>query len=108
MIYKTVQGVVDHINIIYKINFKYGESKKNYYVGITGGAENQKSTLRRHKIDSYLDIVECENADIAAQAENELGKDFDIGEPPHEGNGGNDESKFVYIFKKTADMDSKL
>lgn len=109
MAYRTIKGVVDHMNDIYNINFKPGESKKNYYVGITGDDENQEATLRRHKIGSFLAIVECETADIAAQAETALGDEgFDIGNPPHEGNGGNEDSKFVYIFKKTANTDPSL
>lgn len=77
------------------------ESKNDYYCGVTNDIENN---LARHDIDSYLVGYECDTAEIAAQAEELLGKmGFDIGQVGHGGNGAAEDSVYVYMYRKTED-----
>ena len=73
--------------------------KGDYYVGITNIEENRT----RHNVP-HIAVYQCKDADIAATVEEMLGKDFDIGDPPHRGNGGREDSVFVYICYKSADF----
>lgn len=74
--------------------------KGDYYVGITNNIEENRT---RHNVP-HVAVYQCKDADTAAIVEKMLGKDFDIGDPPHRGNGGREDSVFVYICYKSADF----
>ena len=84
---------------------KEGEAFGNYYVGIAGDMEDNYS---RHKGDEfgkkdfeYVSIYECASAEIAAKVEIYMKKiGFDIGNTDVEGCGGNENSIYVYMFRK--------
>lgn len=72
---------------------------EDYYCGITNDIQANKS---RHKVDDYVVVCQCPNASIASEVERLLGQDgFDVGE--RAGNGGADDSVYVYMYKKTKD-----
>ncbi len=73
--------------------------KKLFYCGITG---NIDENLSRHNVKGYTACCLCESYQIAAQVEEKLGEmGFDIGNPKNKmGNGGNKDSKIVYMIKK--------
>lgn len=52
----SVEVIAGFVEQIYKMNFKPGENKNDYYCGITN---DLNSTLSRHKIDSYLMTIKC-------------------------------------------------
>ena len=85
----------------YKVNQKPNETRENYYCGITNNIAHNKS---RHGV-SHLICVKCKDADTAAGVETMLrDMGFNIGEPRYEGNGGADDSIFVYMCHKTEDF----
>lgn len=71
----------------------------DYYCGITNDIQANKT---RHNVDDYVVVCKCPNASIAAEVETLLGDrdGFDIGKRG-EGNGGTDDSVYVYMYKKT-------
>lgn len=84
---------------VYTSTFKYGETKKDYYCGIT--QEDVSDNLARHHITRYLVAYQCDNAETAADVETILGqKGVNIGDADG-GNGGNDQSVVVYMYKIT-------
>lgn len=101
----SVLEIIDYFNFLHTHTslFVPGEDKDDYYCGIT--SENEKTnTLERHQIESFLAIVNTGSQTVAAEVEEELGKEgYDIGEVDHGGNGGNEDSILVYMFKKTRD-----
>lgn len=74
--------------------------KGDYYVGITNNIEENRA---RHDVP-HLAVYQCKDADTAAKVEEILGKDFDIGDPLYRGNGGKEDSVFVYICYKSMDF----
>ena len=78
-----------------------GDAKtSDYYCGITNDIQANKN---RHNVKDYVVVCKCPNASIAAEVETLLGRDhFDIGERGG-GNGGADDSVYVYMYKKTKD-----
>lgn len=106
----SILEIIDYFNSLHTLtSFLVSDGDKdNYYCGIT--SENEKTnTLKRHKIESFLAIVNTGSQTVAAEVEEELGKEgFDIGEVDHGGNGGNEDSILVYMFKKTKDTDPSI
>lgn len=97
--YSDSKRVVELIINIYESNFVSGESKHDYYCGITNNIEDN---LKKHNIKNHLVVCKCQDAKIAAEAEDSLGKaGFDIGDVNHGGNGGAEDSVYVYMFKKS-------
>lgn len=82
------------------------------YVGITNDMDANYS---RHKNDEfkgkdfdYICIYECDTAEIAAEVEKLMQKGgFDIGDTTKKGNGGVEDSKYVYMFLKPRKMAHK-
>lgn len=76
-----------------------------YYCGITNDVD---SRIASHKNEDYngkeiktLIAIECDSQEIAAEVEDRMGSmGFDIGNPPHKGNGAASDSRFVYLYKK--------
>ena len=98
---RTANQIAELMENVYTSTFKYGETKNDYYCGIT--QEDVSDNLTRHHITRYLVAYQCENAEIAAEVETILGqKGFNIGDADG-GNGGNDQSVVVYMYKITED-----
>lgn len=99
----SVSRIIGHFNTIYTTLFVPGENKDDYYCGIT--SENEETnTLERHQIESFSTIVKTGSQTVAAEVERKLGEEgFDIGDVDYGGNGGNEDSILVYMFKKTRD-----
>lgn len=69
-----------------------------FYCGITNDI---KQNLSRHNISGYVACCQCASFDIARKVEEELGKaGFDIGDLNRGGNGGVEDSVYVYMVKK--------
>lgn len=97
----TANQIAELMEEVYKSNFKYGETKNDYYCGIT--QEDVSDNLTRHRITHYLVAYQCDNAEIAAEVETILGqKGFNIGDADG-GNGGNNQSVVVYMYKISED-----
>ena len=76
------------------------------YCGMTNDLDE---TLARHKIKSYLCVIDCGSKDKAATVESKMDDlGYDIGNPPHDANGAREGSKYVYLFMKTAESDPAL
>lgn len=104
----SVNGIVKHLNAYGYLKLLNNElrSLHDIYCGITN---NLDATLTRHRIDSYLCVVNCGTMDKASTVERKMGlKGYDIGEPPHDGNGAADDTIYVYIFQKTSETDPAL
>ena len=82
------------------LNDGRSKGKGDYYVGITNDIEENKT---RHNVP-HIAVYLCKDADTAAIVEEMLGDYFDIGEPPRRGNGGKEDSVFVYICYKSSDF----
>lgn len=74
-------------------------NKQQFYCGIT---RNIGENLNRHNVKGYTVCCLCASCQIAAQVEEKLGKmGFDIGNPKNKmGNGGNEDSRIIYMIKK--------
>lgn len=73
-------------------------NRGQYYCGITNDI---KQNLSRHSISGYLACCQCASFEVAKTVEEELGKEgFDIGDVNHGGNGGTEDSVYVYMVKK--------
>lgn len=68
--------------------------KHDYYCGITNNVEENRI---RHNVP-HIAVFKCRNSETAAQIEEMLGLDYDIGNPQYTGNGGRDDSVFVYML----------
>ena len=76
--------------------------KQQYYCGITG---NIGRNLSRHNVDGYMACALCDSYETASKVESLLGEQgFDIGDSQIIGNGGNENSKIVYMIEKTNDF----
>ena len=83
---------------------KYSDASlqpNNFYCGITNDVEKN---LARHNIDCYLVAYKCDSRVIASKIEEILKRKyyFDIGDVDYGGNGGVDDSVFVYMYRKTS------
>lgn len=94
-----IDEIVEYFEMMHKSQYNYGDSRQDYYCGITN---NIKSNLLRHNIDGYDACVECGTYEKASQVEKELGEyGFDIGSPNNPaGNGGAEDSTIVYMVRK--------
>lgn len=97
---KSIEEILIIFKNQYLISAKLNEdpNRGQYYCGITNEISQN---LSRHKIDGYLICGRCASFDIAQKVEEELGAaGFDIGEVCHGGNGGSEDSVYVYMVKK--------
>lgn len=91
----TIAEAVQRFNQVYLRNRKTGDSKYNFYCGITNDIERREG---EHNAN-YLYYVECSTADMAKQLEAALNNEgYDTGDKL--GN-GTDDSVYVYIYRKT-------
>lgn len=91
----TIAEAVQRFNQVYLRNRKTGDSKYNFYCGITNDIERREG---EHNAN-YLDTLKCQNADTAKDLEAALHDEgYDTGDKV--GN-GTDESIYVYIYRKT-------
>ena len=93
----------DCIRYCGKTYLKYGISK--FYCGITCDIYdnyNRHKSIDFHGDDfEYICIYKCKDADTAAEVESLLREEgYDCGATLTFGNGGNEDSIFVYMFRK--------
>ena len=117
--YKVKDATSYSIDLIVKLvneqylsyfNINKGETKHDYYCGITNNLDKR---MEEHRCEDF-EIVEdrvfawnCENVDVAAEVEKRLGDlGFDIGDTKTLGNGGVENSTIVYLLKKGKSVDS--
>ncbi len=80
--------------IAFLASYKLGESRKDYYCGITNNLGRRQA---QHKVNEYLKSIECDSFETASAIENMLDKEgFNVGEEPGHGREG---SVFVYMYK---------
>lgn len=75
----------------------------HYYCGITNDPDVRKKDheAKLGKTIDYLCVCQCDSAEIAGEVEELMAKKgFDIGDVDFGGNGGTDDSVYVYLFKK--------
>lgn len=89
----------------YVSNRETDDNRNQFYCGITNDPETRKDTHEREDHDGReivkMLVYECENVDIAIDTESIMGeKGFDIGTPRYPGNGADDDSKYVYLYRK--------
>ena len=97
----TAEQIKDLIDNSYRNHHETNENRDNYYCGITNDVAQNRS---RHGVPHQI-CVKCKDAETAAEVESKLGDmGFDIGDPRYEGNGGADDSDFVYMCHKTSDF----
>lgn len=95
----TAETIVGLMEKIYLMNFQPGESKNDYYCGVT--QRDVHDNLNRHNIERYLAAFICDNADIAAQTESLLhSAGFNTGAVA-DGHGGNENSVVIYMYRIT-------
>ena len=98
---RSVEKILIFFEYQYQISVELDDDpdKKQYYCGITNDISQN---LSRHGIDGYLACCQCASFDVAKKVEEELGKEgFNIGNVDYGGNGGTEDSVFVYMFKKS-------
>lgn len=93
----TQQQAIDWFNTLYEQNRpSTNTSREAFYCGITNDIERRET---EHNT-KFIQYVECENKNDAADLERLLGKEgFDIGQ--NYGNGAKDDSVYTYIYRKT-------
>lgn len=100
----SVEQIVELVVATYDSIFKKGETKHDYYCGITNDLDIRMDAHRRNDftiIDDKVFAWKCGSAVVAAEVEKSLGdKDFDIGNAETAGNGGTENSSIVYLLKK--------
>ena len=75
----------------------------HYYCGITNDPDRRKE---QHESElgetiNYLCVCKCASSEIAGEVEELMAKKgFDIGDVDFGGNGGAEDSVYVYLFKK--------
>lgn len=82
-----------------------GFRSSGYYVGITCDISENKSRHRRDEFGGndfeYTVIYRCKDFEAAAEVEQQMREaGFDTGDTNTFGNGGTEDSVFVYMFKK--------
>lgn len=98
----SVDEIVNRFNFEYLniVDLDKDPNKMDFYCGITSNIEDN---LKRHNVKGYAVCVLCKSYEIASEVEKKLGEmGFDIGNPPHKGNGGNPDSCIVYMIEKEA------
>lgn len=96
----TIDEILSYFKCKFRIDVESDKNpnKKEYYCGITN---NIKQNLLRHNISRYLVCCQCASFDVAKEVEEKLGREgFDIGDVKHGGNGGAEDSVYVYMVKK--------
>lgn len=100
----SVESIVNLVENCYLNNFKSGESKDDYYCGITNNLKVRTVAHQQNDfsiVDNKVFAWECSSAEVAAEVEKRLGEmGFDIGNTETKGNGGVESSCIVYLLKK--------
>ena len=99
MIYthSDIQNAVQIFQNCYMIHYKLGETKKNYYCGITNDVDERKEL---HNVEDFLVVIECDSFDTSSAIESALQADgFNVGASA--GHGRNN-SVYVYMYKITS------
>ena len=99
---KSVEEIVAYFNFEYlnAVDLDNDPDKNQFYCGITGDIG---SNLRRHNVNGYTACVLCDSFKTASDVEKRLGElGFNIGTSNKAGNGGNENSKIVYMIEITS------
>lgn len=106
----SIDLIIELVNDQYLSCFNKGETKHDYYCGITNNLDKRMDEHRRNDFEIVEDRVfawNCKNVDVAAEVEKRLGKlGFDIGDTKTLGNGGVENSTIVYLLEKGKSVDS--
>lgn len=98
---KNVDAIVEFFKFEYlnAVDFDDDPNKGQFYCGITGDIT---ANLQRHNVNGYTACALCDSFETAGEVECRLGElGFDIGHSNYIGNGGDENSKIVYMIKKT-------
>lgn len=99
---RQIDDIIKIFDIQYLSTVDVNSNKQQFYCGITGDI---LQNLERHHVNGYTVCILCSSYEIASEVEQRLGTmGFDIGNPPRIGNGGNENSRIVYMIKKTEDF----
>lgn len=94
----TPAQIVELFEYHYSRSRRPNQTRFCFYCGITN---DEDTCLRRHEIDSFLITCETASQEIAAEVEGLLhDAGYDTGRDQHGGNGGVDDSVFVYMYMK--------
>ena len=101
----TADQIADLLYVWFLGMFSGNDTRNDFYCGITNAPETR---IRDHVSNDYngkeinnIIVYECDSVDISFEVEKLMGnKGFDIGNPPHEGNGAAIDSCYIYLFKK--------
>ena len=106
----SIDLIIELVNDQYLSCFNEGETKHDYYCGITNNLDKRMDEHRRNDFEIDEDKVfawNCKNVEVAAEVEIRLGKQgFDIGDTKTLGNGGVENSTIVYLLEKGKAVDS--
>lgn len=101
----NAKTIAELMRFWYEGNRETNDNRKKFYCGIAKDPENRKETHESedhggNEIEKML-VYECDNVDIATDTESIMGEEgLDIGNPRYPGNGADDDSKFVYLYRK--------
>lgn len=100
---KTAKEVFEYLKNQYLFNCKTGDSRKNFYCGITYDVDLR---MLQHEDDDKKEIKHCvaylcDTNEIAADVEAMM-KDngFDTGDTDTYNNGGKEFSRYIYMYRK--------
>ncbi len=89
-----IESVKKLFRIAYLAHYKSGESRMDYYCGITNNIEERRSW---HKVDKFIKTIECDSFETSSEMEKMLQKEgFYVGDRAGH---GRDNSVFVYMYK---------
>lgn len=101
----TVELIVNMLKKWYSEKKYFFDEEFDFYCGITNDPDERK--IQHESQDhggnniTIMIAVKCKDKDIASTVENKMEEEgFDIGNPPHEANGAEENSKWVYLYKK--------
>lgn len=97
----SIEEILAYFNFEYlnAVDLDDDPNKQQYYCGITGNIEDN---LSRHHVDGYMACALLDSFETASEVERCLGEEgFNIGATNRTGNGGNEDSKIVYMIEIT-------
>lgn len=100
----SIQQILDYFHFEYlnAVDLDNDPNKQQFYCGITCDIDQN---LSRHGVKGYMACALCDSYETASKVESLLGEQgFDIGASQTIGNGGNKNSKIVYMIEKIKDF----
>lgn len=89
----------------FRNNKAASETRSNYYCGITKDPDDRKTQHESKDHDGKeikkMIAVKCKDLQTSGDVEEKMGEEkFDIGNPSHLANGAEEDSVWVYLYKK--------